>query len=230
MKPTRVSREGNDYLLMAILALIILAASCDRAVERAEELDASVMPANVPTQISEPRRIHLTIPQGARLTILLSNQVSSERSAIGDPVEGTITSDVIDRGRVVIPEGSVVRGAVTDAHPLREIDGYASLAFTFDTLATPDGNEYPISASFARIRAGSVAQDDTLVILGRIVEAGAGEGLPDDSAAAVAAGDSPSAVSPAIAANIAGMEVDLPAKTTVLLTMRAPVVVEVEGL
>jgi hypothetical protein len=222
MKPKRNS--DFDYVLLAALAIILFAAGCDRPPATVSSGDDQT---RMETPVFEPETRHLTLPQGAKLTILLSHGVSSLESAMGDDVEGVVVEDLVADGRVVIPAGSTVTGAVTEARPLL-VDGEASLAFTFNRVVTPDGNEVPIMASFARTRTGS-GSGDTMIILGRIVatDDGRHDGYDDEGRVAEKATRMEPPV--AHAANTPGMEVELPARTTVRLTMQAPVVVQVEG-
>lgn len=184
---------------------------------------------NVPTQITETRRIHLTVPQGTQLTVELAQEISSEFNLPGDPVAAVVMQDCYEDGRVVIPRNSIVRGTVTNAHAQRGIGGDASLAFTFDTLETPDGNTYPIEATFARIRNGSPSSGESLVVMGRVVEPVArGNPMPDNSGFAASLAGVGGAMSPALAANVAGLAIELPPGTALRVTLRAPTVVQVE--
>lgn len=59
-----------------------------------------------------PAPVQVAVPAGTPLSIRLGATVSTETANAGDAVEGTVAKDVSVDGRVVIPAGSVVTGAI----------------------------------------------------------------------------------------------------------------------
>ena len=88
-----------------------------------------------------------TLPEGTRLAVRLDSAIASDSSRAGDPIEATLTDAVIVDGTDVIPQGSVVRGEVTAVEPGGKVNGRASVALRFSTIAVAGRNEpYPIAA------------------------------------------------------------------------------------
>lgn len=54
-----------------------------------------------------------TVPSGTAMSLTLDRELSAESTAEGDAFKATVSSPVTDGDRVLIPEGSTVRGEVT---------------------------------------------------------------------------------------------------------------------
>ena len=52
------------------------------------------------------------IPPGVLLHIRLETEIDSERSAVGDPVQGTLKRSIKKHGRVIAPRGALVTGRI----------------------------------------------------------------------------------------------------------------------
>ncbi len=57
--------------------------------------------------------IAATIPAGTRITVRISNELSSGRNHAGDVWEGVLAQDVVSGGKVIAKAGSPVKGKVT---------------------------------------------------------------------------------------------------------------------
>src|SRR5262245_39236583 len=75
-----------------------------------------------------------TIPVGTELDVRLSQRLSSETAQIEDRFEATTLVDVVQNGQVVIPQGSVLRGVVTDVKEAGRIERKGSLTLSFDQV------------------------------------------------------------------------------------------------
>lgn len=226
----------SDWLRGAVAALCLLAplaltSACSKGAdaEKSAESGQAGKAAEGESffeRISLVKTKEIVVPSGTKITIRLTTPVSSQTSRVGDAVVGVIDEDVIVGETTVIRAGSTVRGTVTTAHPLPKIGGRASLAFSFDRLETPDDKSYPIEAMFARTGPSETAKDTTTIIAGAIIGAVAGHQVDDDQGRAVG-GLAGAGIGTAIAASNEGQPVSLPEDTTIRLTLRTPVPVDV---
>lgn len=221
--------ESFDYLLLVILAVVVLAVvGCARSDASADVAEQGRKTRGPLDRFFGPETLDVTVDAGTPLTIRLTTGVSSQRSMVGDTVEGRVVENVAIDGRIVIPEGSTVTGKVTTAEPLGKIGGRASLAFAFTRLTTPDGQHHPIDAGFARVGASETAKDATAIAVGSIVGVVVGHQIRGDDKGRALGGLAGAGVGTVIASNTPGESVELPTRSTLRLTLRGPVVVTVE--
>src|SRR5579864_360234 len=106
-----------------------------------------------------------TVPEGAKLRVRLETAVASDVSHVEDPVEATLTEPVIVDGTEVLPAGTTVRGAVSEAQPSGKVKGRASLALRFDRVAE-GGERYAIEAVTSVEAPGTKGKDAEKIGLG----------------------------------------------------------------
>ena len=60
----------------------------------------------------------ITLPAGLRLPVRLTHTVDSKKAAVGDPISATVESDVKQKGKLLAPQGAILRGRIRqlDAH------------------------------------------------------------------------------------------------------------------
>jgi len=93
------------------------------------------------------RTVNVTLPASTALEVEFAEGLSSEESAVGDPVRAFVVQDVVQDGLVVVPAGTEVQGQVVEVHPAKKIGGQAKLTMGFHTLRLPSGAEVPIQSS-----------------------------------------------------------------------------------
>jgi len=87
------------------------------------------------------------IPVGTEFDVRLQNSLSSATAQPEDRFEATTMVDLRDeRGRVLIPAGSVMRGVVSTVHKATRIERKGSLTVAFDRV-TVNGRSYPLRAT-----------------------------------------------------------------------------------
>jgi hypothetical protein len=87
------------------------------------------------------------IPVSTEFDVRLQNPLSSHTSQVEDHFEATTMVDLQDeKGRVLVPAGSVMRGTVTSVNKATRTDRKGSLTVSFDRL-TIDHRSYPIRAT-----------------------------------------------------------------------------------
>jgi hypothetical protein len=87
------------------------------------------------------------IPVGTEFDVRLANSLSSKTAQVEDRFEATTMIDLRDeRGRVLVPAGSTMRGVVSSVNKATRTDRKGSLTVAFDRV-TVDGRSYPIRAT-----------------------------------------------------------------------------------
>ncbi len=87
------------------------------------------------------------IPAGTEFDVRLQSPLSSKTAEVEDRIEATTLVDLNDdRGRVIVPAGSVMRGIVSSVNKATRTDRKGSLTVAFDQI-TIAGRSYPIHAT-----------------------------------------------------------------------------------
>ena len=104
-------------------------------------------PVQAPPPPEEPRVPQfeeVILPASSVIGLQLETHLSSERARVEDRVNARVTRDVLAAGRVAIPAGSRVLGAVTVVDKGGKVKGAARLGIRFHTLILSDGSEVPL--------------------------------------------------------------------------------------
>jgi hypothetical protein len=78
-------------------------------------------------------------PSGSMVHARLTTPLSSATSKKGDVVEAVITEPLVASEHLILPEGSVIRGSVTQAQPARRLARSGQLRILFHEVAPPNG-------------------------------------------------------------------------------------------
>ncbi len=68
-----------------------------------------------PAPREEPKSVVVEVPVGTKLEITLARELTTEKDQAGDAWEGSLTSDVVQDGKLVWSAGSPARGVVTES-------------------------------------------------------------------------------------------------------------------
>ena len=104
-------------------------------------------PARTPDPQSAPpvpQFDEVVLPTSSVMGLEVDTPLSSEQARIEDRVDARVTRDVVAAGRVAIPAGSRVIGAVTLVERGGKVKQTARLGVRFHTLVLPDGREIPL--------------------------------------------------------------------------------------
>lgn len=99
------------------------------------------LPAPLPP---EPQYDELIIPADAVIGLQFETSVSSETAQVEDRVDARVTRDVRVAGRVAVPVGSRVEGAVTLVEEGGKFKERARLGVRFHTVVLADGSRVPL--------------------------------------------------------------------------------------
>ena len=111
------------------------------AVEAPQEVSRLPEPA---AAAAVPQFEEVVLPAASVMGLQVDTPLSSERARIEDRVDARVTRDVMADGRVAIPAGSRVIGAVTLVERGGKVKQAARLGVRFHTLVLADGREIPL--------------------------------------------------------------------------------------
>jgi len=118
-----------------------------------------------PAAPAVPTTVTVTVPSGTQLALAFPAELTSATAQVGDAVVATLKQSVVVGDRVAFPEGSQVRGTVTDVKPaskgFKETGGALSLQFT--SVVAPNGHKSTISAGFSKVAEGSAAKKGGII-------------------------------------------------------------------
>jgi hypothetical protein len=193
------------------------------AIEEVEETGPSALSDLL---ADTPASHDVTVPAGTIVPVTLDVALASDGNHAEDPVSATVRTTITVDGFETIPEGSTLRGSVTQATPAGKVKGRAALAFSFDQL-TIDHERYDIAADPIVYHARASTKKDAATIgggaaVGTVVGAIAGgkKGAAIGAAAGGGAGT-------AVVLGTSGDEVRLSPGLELAVELTAPVVITV---
>ena len=165
-----------------------------------------------------------TVPQGAKITVVTDQSVSSKTAKIGETVSGSVAQDVTSEGKVVIPKGTPVKLTVSSVQASGRLSTPAKLYLRLRSV-TVGGKSYTIATSSAGRTLGGKGKRDAGFIGGGAAGgavigalAGGGKGAAIGAAAGAGAGT-------AGAAATGKKDIEFPAETKLAFTTRAAVTI-----
>ena len=89
---------------------------------------------------------------GTALEARLSGATGSRISHPGDPIEATIVAPVSFHGRILVPQGSRLRGSVANATAFGfGLKHSTGIAYAFHTLQLPGGTAIPVNTQLIEV-------------------------------------------------------------------------------
>ena len=97
----------------------------------------------------DPNKVQplVVVPAGTVIPVTLTTRVSSKNAREGDGIYGKTAFPVTVDNKIVIPEGSNVRGKIVEVKRPGRVKGKAELTLNFQTLVLPSGITLPIYTS-----------------------------------------------------------------------------------
>jgi hypothetical protein len=84
----------------------------------------------------------------AIIRVVLTTTIGSDEPQRGAPVTGVLNQPVVsDAGLLILPEGTELRGTVTQSAPARHFHRSGKLRFLFASVTLPGGSDAPLYAS-----------------------------------------------------------------------------------
>jgi len=89
----------------------------------------------------DPARVlpPVIVPAGTVIPITLTSRINTKNAQDGDGVYGRTSFPITVDNKIVIPEGSHVRGKITDLRRGGKVKGKAELTLSFQSLVLPSG-------------------------------------------------------------------------------------------
>jgi len=86
-------------------------------------------------------------PIGSAVHARLETGLSSATAKVGDPVEAVITEPLVASNRLILPEGSLIKGSVMQVTPARRLGRNGQLRILFREVAPPNGIEQKVETN-----------------------------------------------------------------------------------
>jgi hypothetical protein len=156
-------------------------------------------PLNIRPMDARPEAYEKTDPPGTsaatewRLRAYLQETVSSAKRKPGDTFQAVVSEPVFNsKHEVVVPQGSVLLGEVTQSKPARSFGRQGKLRFRFRELKLPTGFSQPVEGTLSGVDADKAAnlqidpeggiapKPQNRVLLPLVLTFLAGRGLDDD--------------------------------------------------
>ncbi|HEV2115862.1 MAG TPA: hypothetical protein VGR48_07545 [Terriglobales bacterium] len=138
--------------------------------------------------------VNANIPNGARLSVRITEKLSSETSHVGDRFHGTLAAPVVANGRTLFPQGAAVTGQVVQVKSSGRLSSPGELTLVLRTVNS-GGRTYNVSANPFVIKGESHTKSNVTKIggttaLGAILGGifGGGKGAAIGAASGAAAG------------------------------------------
>jgi hypothetical protein len=138
--------------------------------------------------------VNANIPAGARLSVRVTEKLSSESSHVGDRFHGTLAAPVVVNGRTLFPQGAEVTGQVAHVKSSGRLSSPGELTLVLRTVRS-GGRTYNVSANAFSIKGESHTKSNVTKIggttaLGAILGGifGGGKGAAIGAASGAAAG------------------------------------------
>lgn len=163
-------------------------------------------------------RVMVTVPEGTRMQVRLTESVSSDDSAVGDRVGFEVAEPVTVGDDTVIPAGSSVVGTVTHVEKAERPQKPGELGIEVEELVV-GGDSVKLDAAFASKGKGSHEEDARDIGIGAAIGAivgGIAEGAEGAIAGLVLGGGG-------VFLATKGENVELPAGTVLLVQLEEPI-------
>ena len=93
-------------------------------------------------------------PLGSVVHARLLNALTSATAQKGDEVEAILSHPLFDGNRLILPQGSRLKGSVVQVRPARHLSRNGQLRMVFHDLILPDGLDQKVDAILEGIQAG----------------------------------------------------------------------------
>jgi len=121
-----------------MIGLVVLAALLQQPAQQGpRSLDID------PSKVQPP----IVVPAGTVIPITLTNRITTQHAKDGDGIYARTAFPITINNKIVIPEGSHVRGKIIEVRRPGRVKGKGELTLNFQTLVLPSGITIPIYTS-----------------------------------------------------------------------------------
>ena len=118
------------------------------------ELQAPLDFGTEPMTAQMAETIGTSLPAGAMVHARLMTPLSSATSRQGEGVEAVVSQPLFEGKQLLLPQGSLLKGAVLQVQPARMMKKNGQLRITFRQLVPPEGIQQKVEATLAGVQAG----------------------------------------------------------------------------
>lgn len=143
------------------------AASCALSLLLAAQTSFAAPPAVV-NPVARPagaQAQEYLIPDGAELSVVTTEEISSKTASEGDAVTFKVEEDFLVNNQVVILKGTIAKGAITSAEKSGRLGKGGKLGIRVDSTATVDGQRVRLRASQGRVGDDKTGTTVALVVI-----------------------------------------------------------------
>jgi hypothetical protein len=108
------------------------------------------LPAQTTTALGSPP------PSGSLVHALLVTSLNSATTPLGAPVEAVLSQPLLDGEKLILPQGSLLKGSVVEVRPARRWHRNGQLRIVFQSLQLPGEVEQRVSASLEAVQAAQM--------------------------------------------------------------------------
>ncbi|HXN18333.1 MAG TPA: hypothetical protein VN875_08390, partial [Candidatus Binatus sp.] len=98
--------------------------------------------------------INASPPLGSSVHVRLTSGLSSATAQKGQEIEAVLSQPLFEGARLILPQGSRLKGSVVQVRPARHLSRNGQLRIGFNELVLPDGIEEKVGASLEGIQSG----------------------------------------------------------------------------
>ena len=203
--------------LSGITAISLIALLTSSACRQQDQVSSTSTPGATSSRVA---RAHL--PAGSAVEVVLNNTISSKSAAVGDSWTGTVKSDVVSDGRVLVSAGSAASGTVSGVHAAER--GSRAMLDLRLTALTVEGRHQTVHGHTEAIVAGSTRARNLGAIAGSAA-AGAliGKMVGGTGRSAAVGGVIGGAAATGVVAGSEGWQVELKPGTSISFTTDEPI-------
>jgi type IV secretion system protein VirB10 len=114
---------------------------------------AQTAPASAPAQtapaVSAPASSAVVVPIDTTIPLVLKNTISSRTAYVGQAIYCETIFPITVGNRIIIPQGSSVKGFVTQVVRPGHVKGRAQIGLRFELIILPNGTTRPLRASLS---------------------------------------------------------------------------------
>ena len=132
----------------SLLAIVVIAASLSTYIHVAGSIN--------------PRQDEIVVTEGTAVNVVTAKEVTTKEAKPNDPVDFTVTEDLVVNGQVIVRKGTPAVGSVINAEKGGYLGKSGKLAIQVESTTTSDGQRLKLRA--AKGREGDDKTTSTLVL------------------------------------------------------------------
>lgn len=154
MKQVHEPGKMHKFIRYGVAQLPVRPQYIDAGTVYFAELEEPLDFGNEPLTPEVAASINAPPPPGSSVHVRLMTGLSSATTQKGEEVEAVLSQPLFDGNRLVLPQGSRLKGSVVQVRPARRLSRNGQLRMVFHELILADGLEQKLEASLEGIQSG----------------------------------------------------------------------------